>query len=168
VVDRSIDETTNEPVAETGDADTSRSDEAGSVAARSGKPTNGSDVGYESSAPPEQLSLNEPVVVESNESATGPETTNKPVVKTVDGDVTRTDEPVVVEGNESATGPDTTNKPVVKTVEGDVIRPDESVVVEGNESATGPDTTNKPVVKTVEGNVIRPDESVVVEGNDPE
>jgi hypothetical protein len=157
VVDRSIDETTNKPVVETGDADTSRSDEAGSVAARSGKPTNGSDVGYESSASSEQLSLNAADDLPAGDADDRPidETTDKPVVKTGDAHITRPDEPVVVAAssekptngsNESATGPETTNKPVVKTGDAHVTRQDEPVVVETNESATGPETTNKAVV----------------------
>jgi hypothetical protein len=83
VVDRSIDETTNKPVVETGDADASRPDEEDLVGARSGKPTNGSDVGYESSASSEQLSLSVDDDLPGGDVDDRPidETTNKPVVK---------------------------------------------------------------------------------------
>jgi hypothetical protein len=58
----------------------------------------------------------ESVGVEGNEPAIVPDTTNKPVVETIEGGVIQQDGSVVVKGNEPATVPDTTNKPVVKTV----------------------------------------------------
>jgi hypothetical protein len=56
VVDRPINETTNEPVAETVDGNVTRPEEPVLFAATSGKPTNRSDTGDESSASSEQLS----------------------------------------------------------------------------------------------------------------
>jgi hypothetical protein len=57
VVNRHIDENTNEPVVKTGDADATQPDEADLVAAPSEKPTNESNVGNESSASSVQLSV---------------------------------------------------------------------------------------------------------------
>jgi hypothetical protein len=116
VVDRPIDENTNEPVFKTGDADATRPDEADLVAAPSEKPTNESDVGNESSASSVQLSVSADDDLPAGDVDDRPidENRNKPVVKTGDDDATR---------------PETTNKPVVKTGNDDAARPDEADLV---------------------------------------
>jgi hypothetical protein len=134
VIDRPIDENTNEPVVKTGDADATRPettnkpvvttgdddatrpDEADLVVSPSEKPTNESDVGDESSASYVQLSLSAADDLPAGDVDDRPidENTNKPVVKT---------------GHDDATRPETANKPVARTGDDDATRPDEADLV---------------------------------------